>query len=160
MVFLQLIWRKHFSQFLNKNDIKLNNFSSALAGGKAWSPNRELRGALYLSYLYTGLPVMLFIYSISKHLLNVFLISGTDLGTVDPTVKKAKFLWRYVTFFFFKILFIYSWETEVQRHRQRENQASCRKPDVGLDSGSPGSHPGPEAALNHWATRAACYVTF
>ena len=62
-------------------------------------------------------------------------------------------------FFFFKILFIYSWQTERererQRHKQREKQAPCREPDVGLDPRSPGSRPGPKAALNHWATRAA-----
>ena len=46
-------------------------------------------------------------------------------------------------FLFFKILFIYSWETqrERQRHRQREKQAACREPDVGLDPRTPGSHP-------------------
>ena len=39
--------------------------------------------------------------------------------------------------------------TEKQRHRQREKQAPCREPDVGLDPGSPGSHPeGLKAALN------------
>ena len=32
-----------------------------------------------------------------------------------------------------------------QRHRQREKQAPCREPDVGLDPGTPGSHPGLEA---------------
>ena len=49
------------------------------------------------------------------------------------------------------------WDThrERQRHRQREKQAPCREPDVGLDPRSPGSHPGPTAALNHWATQAA-----
>ena len=47
--------------------------------------------------------------------------------------------------------FIYSWETErerergVQRHRQREKQASCREPDMGLDPGTPESRPGPKA---------------
>ena len=30
-------------------------------------------------------------------------------------------------------------ERERQRHRQREKQAPCREPDVGLDSGTPGS---------------------
>ncbi|XP_048961095.1 OX-2 membrane glycoprotein isoform X6 [Canis lupus dingo] len=38
---------------------------------------------------------------------------------------------------------------ERQRHRQREKQAPCREPHVGLDPGSPGSHPGLKAALNH-----------
>lgn len=41
-----------------------------------------------------------------------------------------------------------------QKHRQREKQAPYREPNVGLDPGSPGSHPGPKVALNHWATQA------
>ena len=41
-------------------------------------------------------------------------------------------------------------ERERQRHRQREKQAPCREPDVGLDPGSPESHPGLKAALNHY----------
>ena len=36
-------------------------------------------------------------------------------------------------------------EGERQRHRQREKQASCREPDVGLDPGTPGPHPGSKA---------------
>ena len=47
-----------------------------------------------------------------------------------------------------------------QRHRQREKQAPCREPDVGLDPGSPGSHPGLKAALNRCATRAAQELSF
>ena len=40
-------------------------------------------------------------------------------------------------------------ETEREAEtRQREKQAPCRKPDMGLDPGSPGSRPGPKAALN------------
>ena len=39
-------------------------------------------------------------------------------------------------------------EREGHRHRQREKQAPCREPDVGLNPGSPGSHPGPKAGLN------------
>ena len=49
---------------------------------------------------------------------------------------------------FFKILFIYSRETQRkrQRHRQREEkQGLCREPDAGLDLGTPGSHPEPKA---------------
>ena len=34
---------------------------------------------------------------------------------------------------------------ERQRHRQREKQAPCREFDVGLNPGSPGSHPGLKA---------------
>ena len=32
-------------------------------------------------------------------------------------------------------------DTQRQRHRQREKQALCRELDVGLDPGTPGSHP-------------------
>ena len=46
-------------------------------------------------------------------------------------------------------------ENERQRHRQREKQAPCREPHVGLNPRSPGSRPGPKAAVNHCATRAA-----
>ena len=63
---------------------------------------------------------------------------------------------------FFKkrfLKFIYSRQThrerERQRHRQREKQAACRETDMGLDPGSPGSHPGLKVALNRWATGAA-----
>ena len=33
-------------------------------------------------------------------------------------------------------------QRERGRDRQREKQAPCRKPDMGLDPRSPGSHPG------------------
>ena len=46
-------------------------------------------------------------------------------------------------------------EREGQRHRQREKQAPCKEPYVGLDPGSPGSHPGLQVALNLCATVAA-----
>ena len=36
-------------------------------------------------------------------------------------------------------------DTESQRHMQREKQAPCREPDVGLDPRTPGSHPEPKA---------------
>ena len=49
-------------------------------------------------------------------------------------------------------------ERERQRHRQREKQAPCRELNVGLDPGSPGSHPRLQAALNHYTTRAAHIV--
>ena len=51
-------------------------------------------------------------------------------------------------------------ESEKQRHRQREKQAPCREPDMGLDPGSLGSHPGLKAALNLWATGAALRFYF
>ena len=45
--------------------------------------------------------------------------------------------------YFLKILFIYSRETQrqSQRHRQRDKQAPCREPNVGLDLRTPGSGP-------------------
>ena len=36
-------------------------------------------------------------------------------------------------------------ERERQRHRKREKEAPCREPDVGLDPGTPRSHPRPKA---------------
>ena len=47
-----------------------------------------------------------------------------------------------------------------QRHRSREKQVPCQEPDLGLDPRSPGSHPGPKAALNCWATGAALKQAF
>ena len=50
-------------------------------------------------------------------------------------------------------------QKERQRHRQREKQAPCRKPDVGLDyrtgSQDSGITPEPKAMLNHLATQAS-----
>ena len=49
---------------------------------------------------------------------------------------------------FFLKRFIYLFrerERERERERQRNKQALCRKPDVGLDPGTPGSCPGPKA---------------
>ena len=37
--------------------------------------------------------------------------------------------------------------------RQREKQAPCREPNVGLDPRTPGSRPGPKAELNRGATQ-------
>ena len=36
-------------------------------------------------------------------------------------------------------------DTERQKHRQREKQAPCKEPNVGLNPGTPGSHPEPKA---------------
>ena len=73
---------------------------------------------------------------------------------------------------FFKDLFIYLFmrdththrererERERQRHRQREKQAPRSEADVGLDPGSPVSHPGPQAAPNRSTTVAARITLF
>ena len=49
--------------------------------------------------------------------------------------------------YFFKKDFIYLFmrHTERGRHRQREKQAPCREPDVGLHPGTAGSHAEPKA---------------
>ncbi|XP_072664764.1 cell death regulator Aven [Canis lupus baileyi] len=46
-----------------------------------------------------------------------------------------------------QILFIHERHREGQRHSQREKQASCGEPDVGLSSRTPGSRPEPKTAL-------------
>ena len=62
-------------------------------------------------------------------------------------------------FFFFLRFYLFIHERhrerERQRHRQREKQAPYRKPDVGLDPESPGSHPGLQEVLNRCTTGAA-----
>ena len=40
-------------------------------------------------------------------------------------------------------LFIHETHRERQTHRQKEKQAPCREPYVGLNPGTPGSRPGP-----------------
>ena len=57
-----------------------------------------------------------------------------------------------------KIIYLFMTERERERERERwqkEKQAPCREPEVGLDPRSPGSHPGLKVALNRWATGAA-----
>ena len=53
---------------------------------------------------------------------------------------------------FFLIFYLFMIVTERerarQRHRQREKQAPYREHDMGLDPGSPGSHPGLKVTLN------------
>ena len=54
-----------------------------------------------------------------------------------------------VLLFFFKVVFIYSREMQREREaetRQREKQAPCGEPDVGLDPGTLGSCPELKAA--------------
>ena len=51
----------------------------------------------------------------------------------------------------------------MQRHRQREKQAPCRKPDVGLDHGTLGPHPEPKAdaqLLSHPGIPSPCIESF
>ena len=73
-----------------------------------------------------------------------------------PSLGVEVCIFIFILFFLKIYLFIHSERArERQRHRQREKQAPCRKPDVGLDPGSPGSHPGLQTALNRCPTGAA-----
>ena len=47
-----------------------------------------------------------------------------------------------------------------QRHRQKEKQTPCRELDVGLDSGSPGSHPEPPRDPLKLMLRANCILFY
>ena len=50
-------------------------------------------------------------------------------------------------------------DTERGRNRQREKQAPCREPHVGLDPGTPGQRPGPNAGakpLSHPGIQVDC----
>ena len=49
-------------------------------------------------------------------------------------------------------IYLFTGETERQRHRQREKQAPCREPDAGLYPRTLGSRPAPKAdaqSLSH-----------
>ena len=46
-------------------------------------------------------------------------------------------------------------DTEREAETWAEGEAACQELNVGLDPGSPGSHPGLKAALNCRATQAA-----
>ena len=70
---------------------------------------------------------------------------GQQGGPVKyPTFDLSSGLFFFLRFY----LFMRDTERERQGHRQREKQAPCREPDVGLDPGSPGSGPGLKAVLN------------
>ena len=74
-------------------------------------------------------------------MLAVFTFSVLNIQRHNPYQQKL--------FHFFLRFYLFIHE----RHRERgaktqaeEKQAPCRKPDVGFDPGTPGSHPGPKAS--------------
>ena len=78
----------------------------------------------------------------------------------DIVIYTYIYIYRHFLVSFFKkrfYLFIHERHTQRERHRyrQREEQAPCWEPDMGLDPGSPGSYPGLKEALNRQATWAA-----
>ena len=66
-------------------------------------------------------------------------------------------LFRIKTLFkiFFKRFHFFIHERQWQRHKQREKEAPCREPDVGLDPKTKDHTLSQEQVLNHWATQAS-----
>ena len=50
-------------------------------------------------------------------------------------------------------------DREKQRHRQKEKQAPCREPSVGLDPGTSGSCPGLKAGTKRLPPRDPLFIT-
>ena len=69
------------------------------------------------------------------------------LAQVIYYFRNCKTALNFQVAFFFLRFYLFIHERESQRHRQREKQAPCREPDMGLDPGSPGSHLGPKAGV-------------
>ena len=59
-------------------------------------------------------------------------------------IKIFQLFFKFYLFLKRFYLFIHKKHRERQRHRQRENQAPCREPDVGLNPRTPGSRPEPK----------------
>ena len=62
-------------------------------------------------------------------------------GTLQDSSLNRCLISGVISFFFFKILFIYSWETQrqAQRHRQKEKQAPLGERNTGLNPRTLGS---------------------
>ena len=72
----------------------------------------------------------------------------TDLQPLNHPCASETEPFVFCLFVCFNIyLFIHDKHRE--RDRQREKQAPCRELDMGLDPGTPGSHPGLKVVLNH-----------
>ena len=87
----------------------------------------------------------LFILKYERLLLAYFIVPALHISFKTGSLKIDSLIWIF--YFFLKILFIYSWETQRgrQRHRQREKQAPCREHDTGSwpePKAQPLSHPG------------------
>ena len=68
------------------------------------------------------------------------------MKVTDP--KQTVYILVSLLFFFLRFyLFTHETHTHTQRSRdiEREKQAPCRKPDVGLNPKTPGSRPEPKA---------------
>ena len=82
---------------------------------------------------------------------------GRDTGEKRCQVRHTKLYrprdtWK-ASLLLLRVLFIYLWDPERQRHGPREKQAPCRGPDVGPYPGTPGSPPGPKAGVKPLSPR-------
>ena len=116
--------------------------------------------AFFHSPVYCGspsMPIHIPIFMAAEHSLSWLyssLPSYPSLGCLLPNAPYQKqccrdHAWAHTFMHFFLKDFIYLFmrdtERERQRHSQREKQAPCREPNVGLDPGTAGSCPEPEA---------------
>ena len=103
----------------------------------------------FLSIIFHYAHIYVYMYTYT-HIYIHICICMCILSSVKYGVTGASVLFS-ISFFFkdFIYLFMRHREREAEKHRQREKQAPCRDPDVGLDSRSPGSHPGLKGPLNH-----------
>ena len=111
--------------------------SSGFCPGKCYKARAQvslLSGELYTE---TRSPQEVNLYKRGDHGNNFQSRDSSNKGKQAPFISLG---WIFMREFFFKILFIYSWDTHTyrqrQRHRQREKQAPCREPDVGLNPGT------------------------
>ena len=91
--------------------------------------------------------------------LPVSLPLSLSLSHCVPIINKYIYICIYIFYLFIHERHTHT-ERERQRNRQREKQAPPREPDVGLDPGSPGSHPRLQAEPNLCATGAALLSPF
>ena len=78
-------------------------------------------------------------------------MAGKGKGGPSPPTQtlKAGELWGSLHFPAAAVLFVNSLgEADRLAHRLGEKEAPCREPNVGLDPGSPGLHPGLKVALD------------
>ena len=85
------------------------------------------------------------------------LLTTLQAGDVEPAWAWVGGTWLVGLFLYFKdLIYLFMKDTQRQRHRQREKQALCREPDVGLNPRTPGSHFEPKADRRSTAEPPRC----
>ena len=100
-----------------------------------------------LCYIFLGIDLFLpgsrlLAYNFSSYSLIIVCISLVlvVISLFSFVILFGSFL-IFLSFFFFKdFIYVFMRDTERQRYRQRENEAPCGEPDVGLDSPGPRDH--------------------